>query len=85
MGSNFQLPSLKGGFLMFRWDCVSKGGSEYLEMAELERMTSFTPEELHRAAFWSAIFRQLLAFCHWYPFGRSVLSAIFRQFFALNQ
>jgi hypothetical protein len=48
--------------LLNRWVPVVEGGSNYLEIAEEERMTTFTEKELHRAAFWSAIFRQILAF-----------------------
>jgi hypothetical protein len=45
----------------FRWEAVSADGSEYLELNEVEKMSSFTNKELHRAEFWFAIFRQSLA------------------------
>ena len=46
---------------MYRWEAVVEGGSGYMEIDEVERMVSFTDQELHRAAFWSDIFRQNLA------------------------
>lgn len=44
--------------LDIRWDPVSEGGSQYLEISQLERMTTFEAKELQRAAFWSAIFSE---------------------------
>jgi hypothetical protein len=62
---------------------VVEGGSNYLEIAEEERMTTFTEQELHRAAFWSAIFRQILAFSP-HKISRPFWSAIFRQILAFS-